>query len=189
MSVPREGESKAEEAERLRRWQEERIERKLRAEYQSYVKSLNELVSSHVFCLLHHKKCIHSRAHQSPLNAQYLLVTSDPRQYRFLCPNHDCSNRWYPKYSCLLPSLYCQPAPPHPTASRRSPLFVRNTHLGSAHHSTHHIRAHFHWNICFCLTYTRTIHLTVCCTVRLRAQNPSKGEREVVFEDVDGCGE
>ena len=39
------------EAEKLRRWQEERIERKLRVEYESYVRNLNELVSSHFFHL------------------------------------------------------------------------------------------------------------------------------------------
>ncbi|KAG9102535.1 hypothetical protein FRC06_001844 [Ceratobasidium sp. 370] len=43
MSKGRDGESGIDEAEKLRRWQEERIERKLRGEYESYVRNLNEL--------------------------------------------------------------------------------------------------------------------------------------------------
>lgn len=48
-SAPRDGEPSAEETEKLRRWQEERIGRKLRGEYESYVRNLNELVRSQ-FC-------------------------------------------------------------------------------------------------------------------------------------------
>ncbi|KAG9093262.1 hypothetical protein FS749_014732, partial [Ceratobasidium sp. UAMH 11750] len=44
----RDGESSTDEAEKLRRWQEERIERKLRGEYESYVRNLNELVQDSV---------------------------------------------------------------------------------------------------------------------------------------------
>ncbi|KAG8770599.1 hypothetical protein FRC12_004168 [Ceratobasidium sp. 428] len=42
------GEPGVDEAEKLHRWQEERLERKLRGEYESYVRNLNELIQDSV---------------------------------------------------------------------------------------------------------------------------------------------
>ncbi|KAG8746270.1 hypothetical protein FRC10_005519 [Ceratobasidium sp. 414] len=47
-SKGRDGEPGVDETEKLRRWQEERIERKLRGEYESYVRNLNELVQDSI---------------------------------------------------------------------------------------------------------------------------------------------